>query len=67
MKPTFSRGDRVQYRLDEGGYWKAIVLKQCRPYGELRYLIRVTDGTQAAVPVEVGHEIAVVPARLSKE
>src|SRR5579885_3657753 len=39
--PEFQAGDRVTYRLDEGGYWEATVLRPQWTRDHLRFLIRV--------------------------
>ncbi len=64
--PEFADGDRVRYRLDEGGYWEAVIVKPIWTFDHLRYVIRVTDGSKAAVKMNAGTEIAEHPAKLSK-
>jgi hypothetical protein len=63
--PEFTVGDQVRYKIDEGGYWEAVVL---RPFwiSDLSYIIRITDSSKAAVPALAGEEINAHPTRLTK-
>lgn len=56
--PEFQAGDRVKYRLDEGGYWVATVVQPQWTLDHLRFLIRVDSDEHAAVKVKKGHAFA---------
>lgn len=64
--PEFQAGDRVTYRLDEGGYWLATVLRPHRSLDHLRFIIRVDGDEHASVKVEPGYTFAADPGKLSK-
>ncbi|HZO72733.1 MAG TPA: hypothetical protein VFB60_11065 [Ktedonobacteraceae bacterium] len=64
--PEFRAGERVTYRVGEGGCWRAIVLHPQWTRDHLRFLIRVESCAHAAVQVRRGHTFAAHPARLSR-
>ena len=63
--PEFEAGQRVQYRLDEGGSWEATVLRPHWAMDHLRFIIRVESCAHATVKGERGHTFAAHPGRLS--
>ncbi len=64
--PDLKTGDRVTYKLDEGGFWEATVLKPHWTFDHLRFVIRVDNDEHAAVRVGQGHIFGAVPASLTK-
>lgn len=61
----FQAGNRVKYRLDEGGYWVATVVEPQWTLDHLRFIIRVDSDEDAAVKVNKGHEFAAHPGLLA--
>ncbi len=64
--PEFQPDERVQYSLDEGGYWLATVLRPQWIVDHLRFLIRVESSEHAAIKADQGYTFAAEPGRLSK-
>ena len=59
--PEFKSGDRVRYRVDEGGYWEATVVRPHWVFDHLRYSIRITDGSRSKAKMQTGHEFNAHP------
>jgi len=62
--PEFEAGQRVRYHLEEGGCWRATVLRPRWSVDHLRYLIRVDTSEHAAIQARRGQTFAAHPAQL---